>query len=75
MTGVPPPTYVCRKCNVPGHYIQNCPMSSVPLLGMPHLGDPMQTQLSSVPGNDTYAHDVQQYPKMDSAGDVQQGGQ
>lgn len=24
-TGVPPPSYVCHKCNLPGHWIYECP--------------------------------------------------
>ena len=23
--GIPPPGYICHRCNIPGHWIQNCP--------------------------------------------------
>ena len=26
--GQPPSNYVCHKCNIPGHWIQNCPTSN-----------------------------------------------
>jgi hypothetical protein len=25
---VPPPSYVCKKCNEPGHYIRMCPLNT-----------------------------------------------
>ena len=27
-TGIPPPGYVCKLCNIEGHFIQECPDSS-----------------------------------------------
>ncbi|VDN30392.1 unnamed protein product [Cylicostephanus goldi] len=26
MSGPPPPTYTCNRCNQPGHWYKNCPM-------------------------------------------------
>ncbi|KAK9698810.1 hypothetical protein RND81_08G132600 [Saponaria officinalis] len=26
----PPPGYICRRCNIPGHYIQHCPTNGDP---------------------------------------------
>ena len=27
---LPPPHYVCQRCNVPGHYISDCPLAKIP---------------------------------------------
>ena len=35
---IPPPNYVCRLCQQPGHYIQHCP------LAIPSSGDQQQSR-------------------------------
>ena len=34
-TGIPPPGYVCKRCNRPGHYIHVCPTNADPSYDRP----------------------------------------
>ena len=34
--GIPPGDYVCRRCGIPGHYVQDCPTIGLGIAGLGH---------------------------------------